>query len=264
MRVSKYFILISLSFLSIFLFAQDDQEEQRQKKQEAIQEEDSSQNTKRIPIDSVQDIKKYKSGVFLRASIGGVVHYASFKGSYGDTTEIDYAISELNTTIGASLGYQFFINAHNGLRLYGTGFYGDFKSLKYQDNKPFYLVTLGVGLDYLLDFTKRHNSFGFFAGVGYEWNYGKFINDLRKHPYIINKNILKPGGFFVHIGFSKMFSWRHRLELEYCVPIYKFLSFSGSGIDSNNRPYSIQRSSYNVIGDFIFSYIYTFGKKSAN
>ncbi|WP_104697637.1 MULTISPECIES: outer membrane beta-barrel protein [unclassified Helicobacter] len=261
MRVIRCLSLIGFVFLFDFLSAREEQ--QVQEKQEVVQES-KVQDTRISSVDSKEEINKYKSGVYLQASMGSVIHHASFKGSYGDVPQTSYTTSELNTTIGFSIGYQFFLNTYNGLRFYSASFYRDFKSLKYQGNKPFYIASLGIGLDYLLDFTKSSNTFGFFTGFGYEWNYGKFLNDLKEHPYILDKNILKTHGFFVRIGFSKVFSWRHRLELEFSLPFYNFLNFSGSGIDKNNKPYDIQKARYNVVGNFILSYIYVFGKKSAN
>lgn len=208
--------------------------------------------------------KKYKRGVYVQASLGGSMHYANFEGSYANNPKESYKSLELNTIVGVGLGYQIFFNAYNGLRIFSTTLYGDFKTPKYKDNKPFYIISTGVGLDYLVDFTKGKNPLGYFIGFGYEWNYGKFLSDLKNSPYILDASVFNTHGFFAKTGFSKTFSWRHRIELEYRIPFYSFLNFSGSGVDRNNSSFDIHSAKYSSYGIISFSYAYIFGGRNAN
>lgn len=213
---------------------------------------------------SVTDLNptKAKSGFYLQSSIGATFNRAIFDGDSALGVS-KYNATAINTMIGAGAGYQVFFTPHHGLRVFGTSLYGDFKSEQYKQNRPFNVITTGVGVDYLWDFSDSPDAFGFFVGTGYQWNYGEFFRDLKKASFVRGESMFRTHGFFAQIGFSKIFDWRHRIELAYRMPLYHFFDFAGKGVDSNGAPYDIAKAQYFSAGVLNFNYIYVFGGKDA-
>ena len=205
---------------------------------------------------------KAKSGFYLQSSIGATFNRAIFDGDSALGVS-KYNATAINTMIGAGAGYQVFFTPHHGLRVFGTSLYGDFKSEQYKQNRPFNVITTGVGVDYLWDFSDSPDAFGFFVGTGYQWNYGEFFRDLKKASFVRGESMFRTHGFFAQIGFSKIFDWRHRIELAYRMPLYHFFDFGGKGLDSNGAPYDIAKAQYFSAGALNFNYIYVFGGKDA-
>ena len=203
-----------------------------------------------------------KSGIYLQGSMGATFNRAIFDGNSALGMSKYNAIA-INTMIGVGFGYQVFFTPHHGLRVFSTSLYGDFKTEHYKQNRPFNVITTGVGADYLWDFSDSAGAFGFFAGMGYQWNYGEFFRDLKETSFVCGDSVFRTYGFFAHIGFSKIFDWRHRIELAYRMPLYHFFDFAGKGMDRNGVPYDIARAQYFSAGVLNFNYIYVFGGKDA-
>ena len=225
-------------------------------------EAQGEQNLQNPP--SITDLNptKAKSGFYLQSSIGATFNRAIFDGD-SVLGVSKYNATAINTMIGAGAGYQVFFTPHHGLRVFGTSLYGDFKSEQYKQNRPFNVITTGVGVDYLWDFSDSPDAFGFFVGTGYQWNYGEFFRDLKKASFVRGESMFRTHGFFAQIGFSKIFDWRHRIELAYRMPLYHFFDFAGKGVDSNGAPYDIAKAQYFSAGVLNFNYIYVFGGKDA-
>ena len=220
------------------------------------------QNLQNPPSTTDLNPTKAKSGFYLQSSIGATFNRAIFDGDSALGVS-KYNATAINTMIGAGAGYQVFFTPHHGLRVFGTSLYGDFKSEQYKQNRPFNVITTGVGVDYLWDFSDSADAFGFFVGTGYQWNYGEFFRDLKKASFVRGESMFKTHGFFAQIGFSKIFDWRHRIELAYRMPLYHFFDFAGKGVDSNGAPYDIAKAQYFSAGVLNFNYIYVFGGKDA-
>lgn len=220
------------------------------------------QNLQNPPSTTDLNPTKAKSGFYLQSSIGATFNRAIFDGDSALGVS-KYNATAINTMIGAGAGYQVFFTPHHGLRVFGTSLYGDFKSEQYKQNRPFNVITTGVGVDYLWDFSDSADVFGFFVGTGYQWNYGEFFRDLKKASFVRGESMFRTHGFFAQIGFSKIFDWRHRIELAYRMPLYHFFDFAGKGVDSNGAPYDIAKAQYFSAGVLNFNYIYVFGGKDA-
>ena len=225
-------------------------------------EAQGEQNLQNPPSTTDLNPTKAKSGFYLQSSIGATFNRAIFDGDSALGVS-KYNATAINTMIGAGAGYQVFFTPHHGLRVFGTSLYGDFKSEQYKQNRPFNVITTGVGVDYLWDFSDSPDAFGFFVGTGYQWNYGEFFRDLKKASFVRGESMFKTHGFFAQIGFSKIFDWRHRIELAYRMPLYHFFDFAGKGVDSNGAPYDIAKAQYFSAGVLNFNYIYVFGGKDA-
>lgn len=225
-------------------------------------EAQGEQNLQNPPSTTDLNPTKAKSGFYLQSSIGATFNRAIFDGDSALGVS-KYNATAINTMIGAGAGYQVFFTPHHGLRVFGTSLYGDFKSEQYKQNRPFNVITTGVGADYLWDFSDSADSFGFFVGTGYQWNYGEFFRDLKKASFVRGESMFRTHGFFAQIGFSKIFDWRHRIELAYRMPLYHFFDFGGKGVDSNGAPYDIAKAQYFSAGVLNFNYIYVFGGKDA-
>lgn len=225
-------------------------------------EAQGEQNLQNPPSTTDLNPTKAKSGFYLQSSIGATFNRAIFDGDSALGVS-KYNATAINTMIGAGAGYQVFFTPHHGLRVFGTSLYGDFKSEQYKQNRPFNVITTGVGVDYLWDFSDSADAFGFFVGTGYQWNYGEFFRDLKKASFVRGESMFKTHGFFAQIGFSKIFDWRHRIELAYRMPLYHFFDFAGKGVDSNGAPYDIAKAQYFSAGVLNFNYIYVFGGKDA-
>ena len=220
------------------------------------------QNLQNPPSTTGLKPTKAKSGFYLQSSMGATFNRAIFDGDSALGVG-RYNATAINTMIGAGAGYQVFFTPHHGLRVFGTSLYGDFKLEQYKGNRPFNVITTGVGVDYLWDFSDSANAFGFFVGTGYQWNYGEFFRDLKKASFVRGESMFRTHGFFAQIGFSKIFDWRHRIELAYRMPLYHFFDFGGKGVDSNGAPYDIAKAQYFSAGVLNFNYIYVFGGKDA-
>lgn len=220
------------------------------------------QNLQNPPSTTDLNPTKAKSGFYLQSSIGATFNRAIFDGDSALGVS-KYNATAINTMIGAGAGHQVFFTPHHGLRVFGTSLYGDFKSEQYKQNRPFNVITTGVGVDYLWDFSDSPDAFGFFVGTGYQWNYGEFFRDLKKASFVRGESMFRTHGFFAQIGFSKIFDWRHRIELAYRMPLYHFFDFGGKGVDSNGAPYDIAKAQYFSAGVLNFNYIYVFGGKDA-
>ena len=220
------------------------------------------QNLQNPPSTTGLKPTKAKSGFYLQSSMGATFNRAIFDGDSALGVG-RYNATAINTMIGAGAGYQVFFTPHHGLRVFGTSLYGDFKLEQYKGNRPFNVITTGVGVDYLWDFSDSANAFGFFVGTGYQWNYGEFFRDLKKASFVRGESVFRTHGFFAQIGFSKIFDWRHRIELAYRMPLYHFFDFGGKGVDSNGAPYDIAKAQYFSAGVLNFNYIYVFGGKDA-
>ena len=225
-------------------------------------EAQGEQNLQNPPSTTSLNPTKAKSGFYLQSSIGATFNRAIFDGDSALGVS-KYNATAINTMIGAGAGYQVFFTPHHGLRVFGTSLYGDFKTEQYKQNRPFNVITTGVGVDYLWDFSDSANAFGFFVGTGYQWNYGEFFRDLKKASFVRGESMFRTHGFFAQIGFSKIFDWRHRIELAYRMPLYHFFDFGGKGVDSNGAPYDIAKAQYFSAGVLNFNYIYVFGGKDA-
>ena len=225
-------------------------------------EAQGEQNLQNPPSTTGFNPTKAKSGFYLQSSIGATFNRAIFDGD-SVLGVSKYNATAINTMIGAGAGYQVFFTPHHGLRVFGTSLYGDFKSEQYKQNRPFNVITTGVGADYLWDFSDSPDAFGFFVGTGYQWNYGEFFRDLKKASFVRGESMFRTHGFFAQIGFSKIFDWRHRIELAYRMPLYHFFDFGGKGVDSNGAPYDIAKAQYFSAGVLNFNYIYVFGGKDA-
>ena len=225
-------------------------------------EAQDAQNLQNPPNTIGLNPTKAKSGFYLQSSIGATFNRAIFDGDSALGVS-KYNATAINTMIGAGAGYQVFFTPHHGLRVFGTSLYGDFKSEQYKQNRPFNVITTGVGVDYLWDFSDSPDAFGFFVGTGYQWNYGEFFRDLKKASFVRGESMFRTHGFFAQIGFSKIFDWRHRIELAYRMPLYHFFDFGGKGVDSNGAPYDIAKAQYFSAGVLNFNYIYVFGGKDA-
>ena len=220
------------------------------------------QNLQNPPSTTGFNPTKAKSGFYLQSSIGATFNRAIFDGDSALGVS-KYNATAINTMIGAGAGYQVFFAPHHGLRVFGTSLYGDFKTEQYKQNRPFNVITTGVGVDYLWDFSDSPDAFGFFVGTGYQWNYGEFFRDLKKASFVRGESMFRTHGFFAQIGFSKIFDWRHRIELAYRMPLYHFFDFGGKGVDSDGVPYDIAKAQYFSAGVLNFNYIYVFGGKDA-
>lgn len=225
-------------------------------------EAQGEQNLQNPPSTTGLNPTKAKSGFYLQSSIGATFNRAIFDGDSALGVS-KYNATAINTMIGAGAGYQVFFTPHHGLRVFGTSLYGDFKTEQYKQNRPFNVITTGVGVDYLWDFSDSPDAFGFFIGTGYQWNYGEFFRDLKKASFVRGESMFRTHGFFAQIGFSKIFDWRHRIELAYRMPLYHFFDFAGKGVDSNGAPYDIAKAQYFSAGVLNFNYIYVFGGKDA-
>lgn len=246
MRKIIFFVCTLLFLKAEDTYNTDTQEEQTQEKQSKMI----------IDYDNA-----YKSGLFLQAGMGSVYNYANYSAEC--ETCGHYKAIEINSSINAGLGYQLFFNAYNGLRISSITSYSDFKTPKYNNNKPFFIATTNLAMDYILEFSQSKMPFGIFIGGGYEWSYGKFITDLRNNfPY--NKKLLKTNGFFIHLGIAQTFAYRHRLELEYSFPFYSFYSASGNGRDIVSGQEAFIKADFRNFGNLKLNYIYVFGKKYAH
>ena len=225
-------------------------------------EAQGAQNLQNPPSTTGLKPTKAKSGFYLQSSIGATFNRAIFDGDSALGVS-KYNATAINTMIGTGAGYQVFFTPHHGLRVFGTSLYGDFKTEQYKQNRPFNVITTGVGVDYLWDFSDSPDAFGFFVGTGYQWNYGEFFRDLKKASFVRGESMFRTHGFFAQIGFSKIFDWRHRIELAYRMPLYHFFDFGGKGVDSNGAPYDIAKAQYFSAGVLNFNYIYVFGGKDA-
>lgn len=223
---------------------------------------EGEQNLQNPPSTTGFNPTKAKSGFYLQSSIGATFNRAIFDGDSALGVS-KYNATAINTMIGAGAGYQVFFTPHHGLRVFGTSLYGDFKSEQYKQNRPFNVITTGVEADYLWDFSDSPDAFGFFVGTGYQWNYGEFFRDLKKASFVRGESVFRTHGFFAQIGFSKIFDWRHRIELAYRMPLYHFFDFGGKGVDSDGVPYDIAKAQYFSAGVLNFNYIYVFGGKDA-
>ncbi|MCE3039463.1 outer membrane beta-barrel protein [Helicobacter anatolicus] len=261
--MKKYFILLFLCLAGLSAFDGDEKQverliiqEEESKNLQSNQEQDlqnTQNNALEIPYQNA-----YKSGIFLQIGMGSAIHSAKYKelcqGCY------TYDVKQINSTIQAGLGYQIFFNPYHGLRIFSTTYYADFKIKEYNNNKPFYIATTNLGLDYIVEFSKSTHPFGIFIGGGYAWNYGKFIASLRRN-YPESNQYLKTHGFFAHVGISQTFSYRHRLELEYNFPFYSFYEASNLKAMEKDVFFNIKFRSLGVIS---LRYIYVFGKKNAH
>ena len=113
---------------------------------EAEGEAQDAQNLQNPPSTTGLKPTKAKSGFCLQSSIGATFNRAIFDGDSALGVS-KYNATAINTMIGAGAGYQVFFTPHHGLRVFGTSLYGDFKSEQYKQNRPFNVITTGVGAD---------------------------------------------------------------------------------------------------------------------
>ncbi|RDU62209.1 hypothetical protein [Helicobacter sp. MIT 14-3879] len=109
-----------------------------------------------------------------------------------------------NLIYGAKLGYILAMNQNNAFRIYGDFTAGDFRS----NDRSYYLMTAGGGIDYLLSFSK----FGIFLGAGYGYAFGQFINALED---------ARPHQVYANVGFAWNIS-KLQLELGAKIPFFKY------------------------------------------
>lgn len=132
------------------------------------------------------------------------------------TNKYDNTIFDLN--YGGRLGYLIMTTKTEGIKLYGSFTTGKATFGRKGETSSLYFYQAGGGVDYNIFFTPDDSAWGFFAGIGYDYGFGKFFDDLLNRQ---NANITNHS-FYTNIGFSKNFTKWLRFDIGVKIPVYYY------------------------------------------
>lgn len=184
-----------------------------------------------------------ESGVYISGALGMMVNNSENHIKYtavdaGTTFNRDdtSSTSNINLSYGVRAGYLLALSPRNAFRAYASFSAGNYTigtgDMYMGDKQDYYLMRAGAGLDYVLSFSTKPNSWGIIAGGGYEYGFGKLASELKGREGEYSMHIP-----YVNAALFKAFGSGHAsLELGVKVPFvthYKYELKNGIGTVPN-------------------------------
>lgn len=188
-----------------------------------------------------------ESGVYISGALGMMVNnsenhmkYIAVDNTAGQTSAFSRddsnATSNINLSYGVRAGYLLALSPRNAFRAYASFSAGNYTigtgDMYGFDKQDYYFMRAGAGLDYVLSFSTKPNSWGIIAGGGYEYGFGKLASELKGREGEYSMHIP-----YVNAALFKAFGSGHAsLELGVKVPFvthYKYELKNGVGTVPN-------------------------------
>ncbi|WP_199769861.1 MULTISPECIES: hypothetical protein, partial [unclassified Helicobacter] len=182
-----------------------------------------------------------ESGAYISGALGMMINNSENNIKYtaidnANNTTIDRSdassTANLNLSYGVRAGYLLALSPRNAFRAYASFSAGNYTigtgDMYMGDKQDHYLMRAGAGLDYVLSFSTKPNSWGLIAGGGYEYGFGNLASELKG----------REGEYSMHIPYAnaalfKAFGSGHAsLEIGVKVPFvthYKYELKNGIG-----------------------------------